>query len=205
MARRLQALIEENHSYLASLGVSHDSLELIRMKCSSAPYNLSTKLTGAGGGGCTVTLVPDSTYITALTNAPGVSHPSCRLPGLSTRCPRERALGDELRPLPYRRRRLGSRGPLPIRPRELCHGPAHSADAPGNACRWPGEDATPGRVRRGQHGGALQVGRGARSLALRVIIFVDPYLCVLWSNTVCNMYSSGSLAVYSCTSIAGKL
>ncbi|GJE85526.1 cystathionine beta-lyase [Phanerochaete sordida] len=55
----LSALIEENHSYLASLGVSHDTLELIRLKCSSAPYNLSTKLTGAGGGGCAVTLVPD--------------------------------------------------------------------------------------------------------------------------------------------------
>ncbi|EKM57772.1 uncharacterized protein PHACADRAFT_251611 [Phanerochaete carnosa HHB-10118-sp] len=55
----LSALIEENHSYLVSLGVSHDSLELIRLKCASAPYNLSTKLTGAGGGGCAVTLVPD--------------------------------------------------------------------------------------------------------------------------------------------------
>ncbi|PSR88981.1 hypothetical protein PHLCEN_2v4943 [Hermanssonia centrifuga] len=55
----LSALIEENHSYLASLGVSHDSLELIREKTASEPYRLSTKLTGAGGGGCAVTLVPD--------------------------------------------------------------------------------------------------------------------------------------------------
>ena len=39
------------------LGVSHETLETIRAKC--AAYNLSTKLTGAGGGGCAVTLVPD--------------------------------------------------------------------------------------------------------------------------------------------------
>jgi len=26
---------------------------------SQAPYNLATKLTGAGGGGCAVTLIPD--------------------------------------------------------------------------------------------------------------------------------------------------
>lgn len=56
----IAALIEENHCYLASLGVSHESLEIIREKCASAPYALSTKLTGAGGGGCAVTLVPDN-------------------------------------------------------------------------------------------------------------------------------------------------
>ena len=83
-----QALIEENHSYLASLGVSHDSLELIRLKCSTAPYNLSTKLTGAGGGGCTVTLVPDGTYFTAsavisVSHAPFVGYPATQLDALS--------------------------------------------------------------------------------------------------------------------------
>lgn len=41
--------------------MSHDSLELIRAKCAADPYKLTTKLTGAGGGGCTVTLVPDGT------------------------------------------------------------------------------------------------------------------------------------------------
>ncbi|KAG2063938.1 cystathionine beta-lyase, partial [Suillus decipiens] len=55
----LSALIDENHGYLVKLGVSHPSLEAIRSKTASPPYALSTKLTGAGGGGCAVTLVPD--------------------------------------------------------------------------------------------------------------------------------------------------
>ena len=55
----LQALIDENHAHLVSLGVSHPALEAIRVKTSASPYSLSTKLTGAGGGGCAVTLVPD--------------------------------------------------------------------------------------------------------------------------------------------------
>lgn len=46
-----------------ALGVSHASLEAIRAKTASDPYNLKTKLTGAGGGGCAVTLVPDGMYI----------------------------------------------------------------------------------------------------------------------------------------------
>jgi hypothetical protein len=55
----LSALIDENHGYLVKLGVSHPSLEAIRSKTASPQYALSTKLTGAGGGGCAVTLVPD--------------------------------------------------------------------------------------------------------------------------------------------------
>ncbi|KAI9000507.1 cystathionine beta-lyase [Trametes punicea] len=55
----LAALIDENHAHLVSLGVSHPALEAIRSITSSSPYRLSTKLTGAGGGGCAVTLVPD--------------------------------------------------------------------------------------------------------------------------------------------------
>ncbi|THV02878.1 cystathionine beta-l [Dendrothele bispora CBS 962.96] len=55
----LSALIKENHGYLVSLGVSHPSLETIRDQTGSERYGLSTKLTGAGGGGCAVTLVPD--------------------------------------------------------------------------------------------------------------------------------------------------
>ncbi|KAJ9094961.1 hypothetical protein QFC21_005753 [Naganishia friedmannii] len=55
----LSSLLDRNHEYLAELGVSHPALELIRTKTGSAPYHLSTKLTGAGGGGCAVTLIPD--------------------------------------------------------------------------------------------------------------------------------------------------
>ncbi|TFK49910.1 cystathionine beta-lyase [Heliocybe sulcata] len=55
----ISALINENHAHLVSLGVSHASLEAIRAKTAQSAYKLSTKLTGAGGGGCAVTLVPD--------------------------------------------------------------------------------------------------------------------------------------------------
>jgi len=56
----LSALVDENHAHLVSLGVSHPSLEAIRAKTASEPHRLSTKLTGAGGGGCAVTLLPDN-------------------------------------------------------------------------------------------------------------------------------------------------
>lgn len=59
-----QALINENHAHLVTLGVSHPTLEAIRVKTAAHPYALSTKLTGAGGGGCAVTLVPDRVYPT---------------------------------------------------------------------------------------------------------------------------------------------
>lgn len=41
------------------MGVSHPSLESIRATTAGEPHKLSTKLTGAGGGGCAVTLLPD--------------------------------------------------------------------------------------------------------------------------------------------------
>lgn len=41
------------------MGVSHASLEAIKAKTAASPYRMSTKLTGAGGGGCAVTLIPD--------------------------------------------------------------------------------------------------------------------------------------------------
>ncbi|KAF9046864.1 cystathionine beta-lyase [Hymenopellis radicata] len=55
----ISALVRENHQHLVSLGVSHPVLETIRETTLAAPYGLSTKLTGAGGGGCAVTLIPD--------------------------------------------------------------------------------------------------------------------------------------------------
>ncbi|KAI0050453.1 cystathionine beta-lyase [Auriscalpium vulgare] len=59
LLKALAALIKENHAHLVSLGVSHPVLETIREKTAADPYRLSTKLTGAGGGGCSVTLIPD--------------------------------------------------------------------------------------------------------------------------------------------------
>lgn len=50
--------MEENHRHLVTLGVSHPSLETIKAT-TATPFGLSTKLTGAGGGGCAVTLIPD--------------------------------------------------------------------------------------------------------------------------------------------------
>lgn len=55
----LSSLVDANHAILVELGVSHESLELIRTTTAQAPFGLSTKLTGAGGGGCAVTLIPD--------------------------------------------------------------------------------------------------------------------------------------------------
>ena len=54
-----QTLIDENHTLLDRLRVSHPSLEAVRRITGADPYNLATKLTGAGGGGCAVTLIPE--------------------------------------------------------------------------------------------------------------------------------------------------
>ncbi|KAJ2916633.1 hypothetical protein MD484_g3808, partial [Candolleomyces efflorescens] len=54
----LNTLIKENHDHLVTLGVSHPALETIR-ETTQTPFGLYTKLTGAGGGGCAVTLIPD--------------------------------------------------------------------------------------------------------------------------------------------------
>lgn len=59
-------LIEENHAHLVTMGVSHASLEAIKAMTKTSPYGLSTKLTGAGGGGCAVTLIPDGAYLAAV-------------------------------------------------------------------------------------------------------------------------------------------
>ncbi|KAJ2538488.1 Mevalonate kinase, partial [Coemansia sp. RSA 1933] len=55
---QLRDIIGLNHALLSALGVSHPSLERIREITASA--NLASKLTGAGGGGCALTLVPQS-------------------------------------------------------------------------------------------------------------------------------------------------
>ncbi|AOA60549.1 Mevalonate kinase [Komagataella phaffii CBS 7435] len=57
--RRLRELIRINHGLLISLGVSHPSLEKIRMTADLLALG-ETKLTGAGGGGCAITLLKES-------------------------------------------------------------------------------------------------------------------------------------------------
>ena len=52
----LGELVHVNHGLLASLGVSHPKLEKIRELTDSADIGY-TKLTGAGGGGCAITLI----------------------------------------------------------------------------------------------------------------------------------------------------
>ncbi|BEI87502.1 uncharacterized protein CcaverHIS019_0102200 [Cutaneotrichosporon cavernicola] len=58
LIERLGALMRENHTHLRTLGVSHPSLESV--VSTTSKFGLATKLTGAGGGGCAVTLVPDA-------------------------------------------------------------------------------------------------------------------------------------------------
>ncbi|KAG2420768.1 hypothetical protein HFD88_000382 [Aspergillus terreus] len=57
---RLGTLVRINHGFLVSLGVSHPRLERIRELVDFANIGW-TKLTGAGGGGCAITLLrPDA-------------------------------------------------------------------------------------------------------------------------------------------------
>lgn len=46
------------HGLLVSLGVSHPNLEKIKLFCDELKMG-ETKLTGAGGGGCAITLLND--------------------------------------------------------------------------------------------------------------------------------------------------
>nr|UES73134.1 mevalonate kinase [Gymnema sylvestre] len=53
---KLEELMEMNQGLLQCMGVSHASIEtVIRI---TSKYKLSSKLTGAGGGGCVLTLLP---------------------------------------------------------------------------------------------------------------------------------------------------
>jgi len=56
---QVKGLVHLNHSLLQALGVSHPSLELIISLCREKD-NLASKLTGAGGGGCTFTVLPSN-------------------------------------------------------------------------------------------------------------------------------------------------
>ncbi|RHY58444.1 hypothetical protein DYB30_001928 [Aphanomyces astaci] len=53
-----QAMIRLNQTLLAQVGVSHPAIDTV---VNLANPLLPTKLTGAGGGGCTITFIPDDT------------------------------------------------------------------------------------------------------------------------------------------------
>ncbi|KAJ1728303.1 Mevalonate kinase [Coemansia biformis] len=56
LERQLHDVIRMNHGLLSALGVGHPSLE--RVRDIAAGHQMASKLTGAGGGGCALTLVP---------------------------------------------------------------------------------------------------------------------------------------------------
>lgn len=58
---KLGALFRMNHSLLCALGVGHPALAAIVDASSRA--DLACKLTGAGGGGCAITLLKNSSRI----------------------------------------------------------------------------------------------------------------------------------------------
>lgn len=53
---KLGELMEMNQGLLQCMGVSHASIETVLR--TTLKYKLATKLTGAGGGGCVLTLLP---------------------------------------------------------------------------------------------------------------------------------------------------
>ena len=53
---KLEELMEMNQGLLQCMGVSHASIETVLR--TTLKFKLSSKLTGAGGGGCVLTLLP---------------------------------------------------------------------------------------------------------------------------------------------------
>lgn len=53
-------LMNMNHGLLCALGVGHPALTKVA-EISAKHGSMACKLTGAGGGGCAITLVPDGT------------------------------------------------------------------------------------------------------------------------------------------------
>ncbi|KAJ2780167.1 Mevalonate kinase [Coemansia javaensis] len=56
LERQMSDIVRLNHALLSALGVSHPALE--RVRDITAARHMPSKLTGAGGGGCALTLVP---------------------------------------------------------------------------------------------------------------------------------------------------
>ncbi|ORX59064.1 mevalonate kinase-like protein [Piromyces finnis] len=55
--KELKDMIDVNHYLLCSLNVGHEKIEQVRQI--TKKYSLHTKITGAGGGGCMLTFVPN--------------------------------------------------------------------------------------------------------------------------------------------------
>ena len=64
---KLEELMEMNQGLLQSMGVSHASIETVLR--TTLKYKLSSKLTGAGGGGCVLTLLPTCILYGSLTSS----------------------------------------------------------------------------------------------------------------------------------------
>lgn len=65
---KLRELVNINHGLLVALGVSHSALEEIKIIADNHKIG-ATKLTGAGGGGCAITLVKDDIEENIIQNA----------------------------------------------------------------------------------------------------------------------------------------
>ncbi|KAI9254629.1 ribosomal protein S5 domain 2-type protein [Phascolomyces articulosus] len=61
LAQELEDLVDINHCLLHALGVSHSSLEKVRTI--TGEYGVKTKLTGAGGGGCALSIIRDDVNV----------------------------------------------------------------------------------------------------------------------------------------------
>jgi mevalonate kinase len=71
----LGELITVNHGLLVSLGVSHPKLERIRALIDHAGIGW-TKLTGAGGGGCAITILKPECLLDEIEGSDGAPHPT---------------------------------------------------------------------------------------------------------------------------------
>lgn len=65
---KIRELANINHGLLAAIGVSHPALEKIKVIADTHGIG-ATKLTGAGGGGCAITLINENAAPSAIENA----------------------------------------------------------------------------------------------------------------------------------------
>lgn len=68
---KIGALMMENHALLKEIGVSTDKIELLIKTAQKT--SLGAKITGAGGGGCIIALVNDSSKAETLSNLSDIS------------------------------------------------------------------------------------------------------------------------------------